>query len=137
VTTKTYNTTELQTSLADRLAATEWQPGRTFDGFWWGPGEHATRYYFLGSAEIRKNGKPVRGIRVWLEFDDPATLEGVSLRVEAPKAWYRSTLAKWHAEAVNIAVELIDPEEAARLRAEIAAAEQAGEPIGDMVRGEE
>jgi len=129
--------TELQARLAARLAATEWASGRTFAGKWWGSAEKAERFYFGDSAQIRKKGKPVRGIRVWLEFDDPATLEGVSLRVEAPKAWYRSTLAKWHAEAVLIAIEVVDPEEAARRRAEVTAAEQAGEPIGDMVRGED
>jgi len=133
----TYKTTELQDSLTERLAAAEYTPGRTFAGRWWGKGDDAERFYFGDSAVLRKNGKPVRGIRVWLQFDDPSCLEGVSLRVEAPKAWYRSTLAGWHAQAVTIAVALVDPEEAARLRAEIAAARDAEEVIGDLVGGED
>ena len=132
-----YRTTEIQDRLAERLAVTEWSPGRTFAGRWWGRGDVAERFYFGDSATLRKNGKPIRGIRVWLQFDDPATLEGVSLRVEAPKEWYRGTLADWHAEAVNIAIEMVDPEEAARLRAKIAAAHAANEPVGDLVGGED
>lgn len=133
----TCKTTEMQDRLAERLAATEYAAGKTFAGKWWGRGETAERFYFRASATIRKNGKPIRGIRVWLQFDDPATLEGVSLRVEAPKAWYRTSLAEWHAEAVTIAIELVDPEEAARLRAELRAAAEADEPVGDLVAGEE
>ncbi|NLG44797.1 MAG: hypothetical protein GX547_16265 [Phycisphaerae bacterium] len=137
MTAKTYTTTEIQDQLADRLAATACPGDRTFAGRWWGRGETAERFYFGASAEIRKDGKPVRGIRVWLQFDDPATLEGVSLRVETPKAWYRQPLADCHAEAVHVAIELVDPEEAARLRSEVAASREADEPVGDLVAGED
>ena len=134
---KTYKTTGLQDALAAKLAATAGPGGRTFAGAWWGRGEVAERFYFRESAEIRRDGKPIRGIKVWLQFDDPATLDGVSLRVEAPKRWYGTTLAAWHAAAANVAIELVDPEEANRLRAEIAAAREAGDQIGDLVGGED
>jgi len=109
VSKKSYETTKLQDKLAERLAATKWTPGgRTFAGRWWGRGQQAERFYFGESATWRKNGKRVRGIRVWLQFDDPATLDGVMLQVEAPKAWYRSTLAERHTKAALIAIELAD-----------------------------
>jgi hypothetical protein len=38
---KSYKSSELQARLAERLAATEWAPGRTFAGKWWGPGQEA------------------------------------------------------------------------------------------------
>lgn len=135
---KTFKTTEIQDRLAARLAATEWAPGRTFAGKWWGRGGDAERFYFGDSATmIRKNGKPIPGCKVWLQFDDPSTLEGVSLHAVAKKAWHKNALADWHAEAVNIAIELVDPEEAARLRAEIAAAREADQAVGDLVAGED
>ena len=131
---KTYKTTELQDALAERLAKTFWAPGRTFAGNWWGRSGAAERFYFGESAEIRKNGKPTRGIKVWLQFDDPATLEGCALRVKAPKRWYETTLAKWHAVAFAVAVEMVDPESAAKLRAEMQADP---DEVGSLVGGEE
>ncbi|HUX17030.1 MAG TPA: hypothetical protein VMW52_11200, partial [Phycisphaerae bacterium] len=65
---KIYKTTELQDILAERLASTEWAPGRTYAGKWWGRGEEAERFYFGDSAVIQKDGKPIRGIKVWLQF---------------------------------------------------------------------
>ena len=70
--TKSYKTTELQDRLAERLAATEYAPGRTFAGSWWGRGDRAERFYFGDSANMRKDGKVIRN-KVWLQFDDPAS----------------------------------------------------------------
>jgi len=61
----------------------------------------------------------------------------VSWRVVAPNRWSGPTWAAWHAAAANVAIELVDPEEANRLRAEIAAAREAGDQIGDLVGGED
>jgi len=134
LTSRLCRTSKLQDELASELAATPcgWED-YTFAGKWWGPGDNATRFYFYESARIYKDGKPVRGVAAWLQFDDPATLEGCSLQVKAPKQWYRSLLAEWHAEAVAIAVGMFDPEEAARLRAELAEARDAGDQIGDLI----
>jgi len=129
---KTYKTSELQDELSERLAATEISPGRTFAGQWWGRGDLAERFYFGDSATIKKNGKKQR-TRVWLQFDDPATLEGCSLRVEAKKAWHKNTLAQWHAKAFAIALEIGDPVNAAKFREECARAEV----VGDLTGGED
>jgi len=140
MTAKLYKTTELQDRLAERLAATECvpgQPSRTFAGKWWGRGNQAERFYFGASAEIYKDGKRVRGSKVWLQFDDPAALEGVRLHATAKKEWQRRTLVDWHSAAVTIAIELADPAEAARLRDELAAARAAGQCIGELVAGED
>ena len=134
---KKYQTSELQDALAEKLGKMELAPGRTFAGSWWGRGETAERFYFGDSATICKNGKPIRGIRVWLQFDNPATLDGASLHAVAKKEWHKNALVEWHAPTVMAAIELVDPEEAARLRAELAAAEENDEPVGDMVAGEE
>ena len=131
---RTYKTTEIQDRLAATLAATEYAPGKTFAGSWWGRGDEAERFYFGDSAVIRKDGKPVRGIKVWLQFDDPATLDGAALRVSAPKRWYEETLAKWHAPAFAAALDLVDPASAAKFRAEC---EQHADAVGSMVSGEE
>ncbi len=123
---KTFITTKLQEQLSERLAAAG------FAGTWWGPTDEATRFYFGKSAEIRKGDK-VQKTKVWLQFDDAATLEGVSLKCQAPKRWLEVSLAESHAPAVIIAIELIDPEEAAKLREEISHAER----VGDLVCNEE
>jgi len=124
---------DLQKAFAAKLAT------NGYDGTWW-PSDSPRRFYFGDSAKIikeQRNGKERRvRTKVWLEFDDPATLEGVALRVEAPKEWYRLALADRHAEAVNIAIEFTDPAQAARCREEIAAGRAAGRRIGDLVEGE-
>ena len=134
--TESLKTTEIQDVLAERLAHTPiGTAGRTFAGHWWGPAGEATRFYFGESAIIRKDGKPVRGIKVWLQFDVPSLLEGCSLRVQAPKKWYKSTLAAWHAVAFAVALEVLDPELAANFLAEC---EEVGDhAVGDMVRSDE
>jgi hypothetical protein len=124
---KTYKTSELQDRLAAKLDAAG------FAGQWWGRGDDAERFYFGKSAQITKDGKPIRGIKVWLQFDVPSELDGAALRVSAPKRWYETTLATWHAEAFAIAIETVDPEQAAKLRAEMAA--NRGQ-VGDLVEGE-
>ncbi len=121
-------TTELPDRLGATLAATSCG-NRSFAGQWLDG-----RFHFGETAVITKEGKPVRGIEVWLEFDDPATLDGASLRVKAPKEWYRQVLAKLHAPAFAIAVEMVDPEGAAKLRAEMAAHPR---QVGDLVGGED
>jgi hypothetical protein len=134
--TKSYKTTELQDRLAERLAATEYAPGRTFAGSWWGRGDRAERFYFGDSANMRKDGKVIRN-KVWLQFDDPASLEGCSLRVEAKKAWHKSVLAKWHQEAFAIAVEMdaaSGPEVANRFREDF---RRHAQEVGTMVQGED
>ncbi len=121
-------TTELQDAMAARLAAAG------FLGKWWGPGPAAERFYFdEATAALKKNGKPVRGSKVWLQFDEPATLEGASVHATAKKFWHKQVLAKTHAAAVLIAIELVDPERAAQLRQEIENAER----VGDLVAGED
>ena len=123
---KTFKTTALQDQLTAKLAAMPCGD-RTFSGAWWGRGETAERFYFGRSAEIAKDGKPIRGIKAWLQFDDPATLEGCALKVQAPKRWYEVTLAQWHAAAVIAAIELVDPMQAAALRLELATADSVGD----------
>jgi hypothetical protein len=130
---RTYTTTEMQDRLAERLAATELSPGCTFAGKWWGRGELAERYYFGRSADVIKNGKAIHN-KVWLQFDDPATLDGPSLRVEAKKAWWQELLAAWHAPAFAIALELVDPAQAARFREEC---ERNRDRVGELVSGED
>jgi len=123
---------DLQKRLADALETAK-MPGQ-----WWGPaGGPLVRFYFGDSAQLRKDGKPVRGSKVWLQFDDPETLEGVALRAMAKKHWHQQVLAERHAEAVAISIEIVDPAAAARLRQEIADARAADEPIGDLVDGED
>lgn len=119
-------TTELQDRLAAELEALG------LAGKWWGRGEAAERFYFGASAEVKKDGKPIRN-KVWMQFDDPATLDGVSLRIEPKKEWYRSHLATKHAPATIIAIRLIDPQEADRLQAQLDAAAR----IGDLTQGED
>jgi len=128
---ETMNTSELQNKLTERLA----EAG--FSGAWWGPADDAERFYFSGaSVEMKRKGKPVRGNKAWLEFDAPATLEGVCVHATAKKAWHKQALAQNHADAALIAIELVNPAEAKRLRAEIDAARDADEPVGDLVAGE-
>lgn len=119
-------TNELQDRLAKELESIG------LAGKWWGRGETAERFYFGASAEVKKDGKAIRN-KVWLQFDDAATLEGVSLRVEPKKEWYRSHLATKHAPATIVAIRMIDPEEADRLQAQLDAASR----IGDLVQGED
>jgi len=118
-------TTELQNELVERLA----EAG--FDSKW---SKSGRRLYFAGSSvEMTTNGKPIRGNRAWLEFDDPATLDGVALRTAAKKKWHRRVLAQNHVHATLIAIELVDPATAKLLEAEIDRAYEADEPIGDLV----
>lgn len=108
-------TTELQDRLAALLSVTEYAAGQTFSGAW---DAASQRFEFGASAkQLKRKGEPVRGVRVWLQFDDPATLEGVRVRSAAPKPWMRNVIAAWHADAALIAIELVNPEMAAQLRA--------------------
>ena len=130
-------TTALQDQLAQRLASTEFAPGQTFAGRWWGRSEEAERFYFADSAQIFKNGRPIRGTRVWLQFDDPGRLEGMSLHAVAKKEWHRQILAELHVRAYIAALDLVDPAAAARLTEEVAAAKTAGRPIADLGAAED
>lgn len=121
-----YLLTDKQRELTARLEAAG------FQGSWWGRAEAAERFYFADF--LRSGGKPVRRCKCWLQFDDPATLEGCALKAEAPKRWYEVALARRHAPAFALAVEMTDPLAAAQLRLEMATAP---EELGDMVGGQD
>ena len=115
--------TTTQNTLTQKLIAAG------YEGSWKGG-----RFCFAGkTVEMRCKGKAIRGNAAWLAFDDPSTLEGVRVEVEAKKAFGRSILASNHADAALIAIEIVDPAEAARLRTEITEAREAEELIGDLV----
>ena len=114
---------QLQQKLADVLSLAGY-PGK-----WWGnPPE---RFHFW------RDDAPPLTADVWLEFDDPETLDGVSLRVDAMTETQKRQLADRHAPATLSAIGLTDPETAAELQRQLAAAREAGEPTSDLVRGED
>ena len=118
------NMTDRQNELTEKLAAAG------YDGKW-----VADRFHFGRCAELRRNGKPKSGIKAWLQFDSASTLDGVSLHVRAPKLCLKNVTASRLAGATLIAIEIVDPAQAARLRAEIEAADAS--KVGSMVSGED
>jgi hypothetical protein len=81
---KTYQLTEKQEAIVEQLN----EAG--FHARWWGRGSEAERIYLNG---YRKD------VKCWIEFDDPADLEGAALRVYVEDCgqhanWYKSQIAK-------------------------------------------
>lgn len=103
-----------------------------FVGKWRGTRENPqSRFYFSGETVLLVERRRRAVARVWLAFENPATLEGPALQITAAQEWQRTWLLLRHYNAFLLTLSLTDPILATELAAEIAANFAAAEPVDE------